>query len=147
MSTPLTEEEKERVRFALGYPGTTFGGEQAAAGIAFGISIPLQTAFLLEEAIQVLLTNPYAVDRARRILKTLDDIEQRLAAAGCVLVAEKVGEITLRGAKAGETYPDLLEREYRRWAQRLADHLGVPLYPFSEKLRPGAGTVRNVGVS
>lgn len=138
----LTESEKERVRYHLGYMATTFGSEQAAAGIAFGVARPTQTLFLVEQAIQTLLTNAFAIDRVRKILDNLDRIEDQLMCATSTLVAEQVGEIKLRGAEPGRTHPDLLEREYKRWACRLADVLGVPFYPFSTRFRgrgPGRG--------
>jgi len=51
--------------------------------------------------------------------------------------AMKLGEITLRtGPQDNEI--DMLEREYYRWAQRLADVLAVPLNIYSERFRYGA---------
>ena len=138
-TTPLTEEEKERIRYHLGYMETSFGSTMAAASIAFGIPRPAQTVFLLEQAIQILLTNPYAVDRVRSVLQVMDSLEDQLKNAACLLMAESVGEIKLRGAKSGETFPDLIEREYQRWGQRLADILGVPLYPYSTRYRKAGG--------
>lgn len=147
MPSPLTESEKERVRYHLGYLETSFGGNQAAASLQFGIPQPQQTIFLLEEAIQNLLTNMFAVERVRKILCTLDNIELQIEASTCSLVAETVGEITLHpGRSRGEYMPDLLEREYRRWAHRLADILGVPIYPYSMRFRR-QGPGRNVPVS
>lgn len=148
MPTPLTEEEKSRIRYHLGYAETSFGGAQAAASIAFGVAQPVQTAFLLEEAIQNLLVNIYAVARVQRILQTLDSIEDQLRASTCTLAAEALGELKLRGAEPGRTFPDLLEREYVRWAKRLADVLGVPLYGFAARFQGGAGSgIRSVPVA
>lgn len=138
MATPLTEEEKERIRYHLGYLETSFGSNQAAASLAFGIPRPSQTIFLVESAIQELLTNMYAVERVRRILCIMDQIEGKLVEALPQLAAEKLGDMTLRGAEQGVTYPDLLEREYARWGYRLADILGVPVYPYSARYRRAA---------
>lgn len=138
----LSEHEKEQCRFHLGYPETTFGEEQAAAGIQFGMARPVQTAFILELAIGSLLTNAYAVDRVRKMLCTLEDIQQKMLCATGQLGVARVGDIELRGAKAGETHTDLLEREYDRWKNRLADALGVPLYPYSTRNRRGRGSFR-----
>lgn len=123
----LTEQDKEKIRYHLGYLETSF-----ASSVAFGMPKPIQTIFLLESAMD-LLVNGYAVQRARVILCTMDDYEAKLRAAGCTLIAEKLGNMTLRSAKLGETYTDLLEREYIRWGNRLADVLGVTPYPFSAK--------------
>lgn len=130
----LTEEERERCRYHLGYMEASF-----AAALQFGIPRPAQTIFLLEQALNQ-ITNPFAEDRIRRVLFTLDDIEEKLRSALCVLVAEQLGELKLRGAEPGLTYPDLLEREYVRWAKRLADILGVPLYAYSDRFKKRTGT-------
>lgn len=142
----LTEAEKERVRYHLGYMGTSFGGNQAAASLSFGIPRPVQTMFLVEDAIQVLLTNELVCQRVRRVLAVLDGIEEKLAAATCQLGVESVGDIKLRGAEPGRTVTDMLEREYVRWAKRLADILGVPLYPYSDRFAAkGPGRTIPVG--
>lgn len=132
----LTPDEKERVMYHLGYMGT---GTSAAA-LQFGVARPVQTMFLLQSALE-LLTDPYAVNRVRRVLFTLDTIEQKLQESLCSLIAEQLGNMKLR-----EHYPDLLEKEYVRWARRLADIFGVPLYAFSDRFRP-KGPARNVPVS
>lgn len=111
-----------------------------AASLQFGVARPVQTMFLVQQAFE-LLTDPFAVDRVRRVLFTLDNIESKLQEALCSLVAEKLGNMTLR-----DKYPDLLEREYVRWARRLADIFGVPLYAFSERFKP-QGPARNVTVN
>lgn len=136
----LTEEEKERARYHLGYVETSF-----AAALQFGVPRPIQTIFLLEQALGLLL-NPYAVQRARTLLGKLDSIEEQMFEPGMqLLYAEQLGELKLRGAKIGETSTDLMEREYVRWANRLADMLGVPLYAYSERFKakgPGNRRVR-----
>lgn len=130
----LDEAEKERVRYHTGYMAASF-----AAAMQFGIPRPIQTIFLLEQAMN-LLNNQFAVERVRRMLVTLDDIEERL---GCLVLdttaVAKIGDMELRGADYGKTHGDLLEREYVRWARRLADHFGVPLYPYAARFRTGAG--------
>lgn len=124
--------DKERVRYHLGYLGT-----QDAASLVAGLPTSRQTLFLLESAMERLsvLSEP----RVLSLLQNLDHVEQCMADACCQLAAEQVGNLKLRGSKPGETYPDLLEREYGRWAKRLADVLGVPLYPFSARFKGGAG--------
>ena len=136
----LTEHEKECIRAALGYLETSF-----AASLQLGIPRPTQTLFLLEQSL-TLLTNDHALARMRNYLATVARIEQQMQAATCQLAVEKIGDITMRGAKAGQTYPDLLEREYVRWAKRIADMLGVMPYPYSERFRHHTGA-RMVPVS
>lgn len=121
----LTDEEKERIRYHLGYMESSF-----AASLQLGIPRPVQTIFLVEQAM-VLLTNEYAIDRVRRVLWTLDQIESKLQSALCSMIAEQLGDLKLRA-----DYPDKLEAEYVRWAKRLADIFGVPLYPYSDRFKP-----------
>lgn len=120
--------EKERIRYHLGYLNV-----QPAASITFGIPVPIQTMFLVEAAMNQVL--PTAEDRVRKILGILDRIECKLVEAIDFLVASKVDDTELR-----ENHPDLLEHEYCRWASRLSDELGAPLYPGSPKFRSLFGT-------
>jgi hypothetical protein len=134
----LGEEEKERVRYHLGYMATS----GSAASLQFGIPKPAQTIFLLEQAFS-LMTNQYAVGRVRKILSILDGIEDTMVSPGqATLLAEQLGTMKTRGTAPGQTATDLLEREYVRWAKRLADVMGVPLYPYADRFkRSGSGNV------
>ena len=138
----LTEEEKARVRHHTGYPEV-----QPAASIQFGVPRPVQTAFLLESAMGLLLIT--AVPRVREILQILDDLEQKIIDAQCYLVADKLGEISLAGAggdSQNRLATDRLEGEYVRWAQRLVDIFGVPLYPGSARFSNGGRKFGNIRV-
>jgi len=138
----LSEEEKERVRYHLGYLETNF-----AASLQLGIPRPIQTIFLVETAMSQ-LQNAYAVRRCRKILDALDSIEEQLLDPGVpLLYASQLGELKLRESQRGSTSTDLIEREYVRWANRLADMLGVPLYPYSARFKksgPGNVPVRTL---
>ncbi len=126
---PLSEQEKERVRYHLGYLEV-----QGAASIQFGIPRPLQTVFLVEEALTQLIEN--AVPRVRRILRVMDDVEDRLEESQVRLAAKQLDSLHLR-----DNEPDMLEKEYVRWGWRLADVFGVPIYPYSNRYRMATGTV------
>ncbi len=125
----LTEQEKERARYHLGYLNV-----QGAASIQFGIPRPLQTVFLLEQSFTSLIDA--ALPRLRRILRIMDDIEDQLIESQQRLSAKRLDGIELR-----ENEPDLLEREYVRWGRRLADLLGTPIYPYSERYKRHSGVV------
>ena len=127
----LSESEKERTRYHLGYLAT-----QGAASIQLGIPRPLQTLFLVEQAMNIIIEA--AVPRVRRLLKVLDDIEDQMIESQVRLSAKKLDGIELR-----DNEPDMLEREYKRWSGRLADMLGVPPYPYSNRNKGGikAGSV------
>ncbi len=123
----LTTEERERVRYHLGYLQV-----QPAASISFGIPRPIQTLFLVETALTNLLE--VAEPRVRRIIQVMDDIECKLIDSVDVLEASQMGDLHTR-----ENAPGLIDKEYYRWASRLADVLGVPLYPYSARFKQFVG--------
>ena len=125
---PLDDSEKERVRYHLGYLEVS-----PAASIQFGIPRPLQTVFLVETAMQNLIEN--ATNRVRSIISVMDGIEQKLVEA-----QDRLAAIQLDSLKLRENEPDMLEREYVRWGMRLADLLGAPIYPYSQRYRQYMGT-------
>lgn len=133
----LTAEEKQKARFHLGYPSV-----QPAASITFGIARPIQTLFLVETALNLIL--PDAEDELRRIIGIMDGVECRLVEAQDRLAAKRIDQLELRDDEPGQ-----LEGEYRRWGFRLADLLGVPVYAYSVKYKnrsgPFAGSISVVG--
>lgn len=131
----LTDQEKERVRYHLGYPEV-----QPAASITFGIPRPIQTMFLVESAMNYLM--PVAEDRVRSIIGVMDGVECRLIEAQDRLAAKRIDSLELR-----DDEPSQLETEYQRWGFRLADTLGVPVYAYSTKYRrSGTKSITNVSV-
>lgn len=118
---PLNTQDREKIRYHLGYINV-----QPAASITFGVPRPQQTLFLVETAMSNVLEE--AIPRVRKMVSVLDEIECRLIDAQDRMKATSMGEIKLREDEA-----DALEREYLRWAQRLADVLGVPLYAYSAR--------------
>ena len=124
----FTDEEKARIRHHTGYPEV-----QPAASIQFGIPKPIPLAFLIEQAMENVLDT--AIPRVRKILDVLDSLENQMIDAQCQLVADVLGDITLAGAGDAKSrlITDRLESEYVRWAKRLVDIFGVPLYPFSAR--------------
>ena len=137
----LSDRDKERCRYHLGYINTSF-----TASITLGIPRPLQTLFLVEDSMG-LLASPEAVNRVVCILDTMDAIEGQLRSAVTTLAASRLGELELHPLKdRGKLFTDSLDDEYRRWGARLADVLGVPFYPFSRRyMQSGPGS--NVRVS
>jgi hypothetical protein len=127
----LTTAERERVRYHLGYLQV-----EPAASISFGIPRPIQTLFLVETALTNLLE--VAEPRLRKIIQVMDDIECKLIDSVDVLEASQMGDLHTR-----ENAPGLIDKEYYRWASRLADMLGVPLYPYSARFKQfiGGGNV------
>lgn len=131
---PLSEGEKQKARYHLGYPALT-----AAASLAFGVPTLTQTNFLVESALTRLLEP--SLEQVRRIITIMDGIEEHLVSAQERLAAIQLEELHLR-----EDEPDKLEGEYRRWGHRLADIVGAPINPFSLRYRGGVGAVTSVPI-
>ncbi len=132
---PLTDDEKQRVRYHLGYPAVT-----STASVQFGVPAFSQQLFMVENNLTKLLEN--AVEQVRRISMLMDNIEHKLIDAQDRLAATRLEDLELR---ADET--DSLEGEYRRWGYRLAELVGCPVYLYSERYKAGgANRVTNVTV-
>lgn len=129
----LTDEEKARARYHLGYPSIS-----TAASIQFGLPALTQTNFLVENALPKLLES--ILPRVRGILTTMDGIEDKLVAAQDRLAATQLEDLHLR-----EDETDMLDGEYRRWGYRLAEIIGCPVYPYSQRyMRGGANMVQSI---
>lgn len=131
--TALSENDRARVRHHLGYLNV-----EPSGAIALGFPAAQQPQFLVERAMDRVI--PAAISRILCTLDTLDKIEGAMAASICRLSAQQLGELKIRNSNEEPTEGDLLEREYRRWAMRLADDLGAPLNPFSERFRAGSAS-------
>lgn len=137
----LTLAERERIRYHLGYLATPF-----APSIQLGIARPIQTMFLLEDAL-MLINDKLVCDRLRKLLCIVDGLEKKMAQVACQgeLGVEQLGEMQLHPLRdRGMLHTDSLEREYRRWTDRIADILGAPKYAYSTRnQRRGPGTTIN----
>jgi len=122
----LTDAIKQRIRYHMGYANIS-----PMIAMINGVARPQQTSFLIDVALENVLadTIPYVM----RIVQQMDSIEDEIGEARAYLAVEKVDTIVLRGAERGYTHTDLLEREYVRWSNRLADILGCPKYPFAAR--------------
>lgn len=131
----LTLKEKERIRYHLGYPNVS-----PAAALSYGMVRSQDMSFLVDLSMENI--RPEAEDTVRGLIQTLNDIE-------CVMrgdaidrmAATRIGNLQLNGMEQ-----DALEAEIRRWAKRLSETLGCPVYPYSEKFqsvsRGRAGSIR-----
>lgn len=131
----LTDGEKQRIRYHLGYPSLT-----DAASLSFGVPTLNQTNHLVESALNRLLEP--SLEQIRSIVRVMDGIELQLISAQSRLRAEKLEELTLRGDEC-----DALEGEYRRWGYRLADIIGAPIYPYSMRYKSGGNMVTSVPIN
>lgn len=119
----FSDEEKNKVRYHMGYLVTL-----GAASIQLGFPRASQPMFLVDQALE--RVPEAAGGMVRRLIAVLDSTEERIIQSQRRLAADAVGEIKLRPDEPGQ-----LEREYQRWAQRLADLLGAPLNAYSERFR------------
>lgn len=117
---PLNADEKERVRYHLGYLNIS---QQTALGLGFPSASQLQ--FIVESSMNEVL--PESEKTVRRAIQELDCIEDQLSTFRTSLEVTKSGNVGIRGPEAFAE----LERQYGWWSGRLADNLGVPLNPFS----------------
>jgi CO/xanthine dehydrogenase Mo-binding subunit len=133
----LTDPEKARIRYQLGYAGTT-----DAASMTMGAPSSRQENFMIESAMDrvQLAAEPILRD----LLAECEKVEAELKRARPQLQVAKTGRTELRSNEAGKSVTDSFEREHTRWALRLAEYLGTPLGPYSRRFNQSAGRVGSV---
>lgn len=119
----ISDADKERARYHLGYMTVT-----VASSFAFGIPQVTEVQWMFESAITRVRVE--SESRITSILDKLDQIECTLFNASSELFAKRAGDL-----EPNLEQPDMVEREYARWATRLADMLGVMPYPFSARFQ------------
>lgn len=125
----LTTRDRSRIRYHLGYLAVG-----PAASLSFGLPRPINTMFMVEDSMNNLIDDGWNVENVLRIIGILDGIECRLVAAQDYLSASELGSLKVRPDQT-----QALEIEYCRWMARLADILGVPSYPYSQRAQQMAG--------
>lgn len=126
---PLTPTEKVKVRYHLGYPNVT-----AVGSYQLGVPIPIQTMFLVESSMDRIIDEALPV--VRDLIATLDEIECRMRKGFSHRAAKRIGDIEINEKEIHD-----LEAEHTRFASRLAEMLGVPLYAFSSKFKGRVGNL------
>lgn len=127
----LTEQEKNRIRHHCGYLVVN-----PVSSIQLGVPRASQPQFLVELAMNSIPDT--AIGQIRRWIAILDGIEEQMIDANGRLVAKKVGNIDLN-----ENEHSALAAQYNKWAQVLADDLGIPLNAYSERFRGGPGSINS----
>jgi len=140
VSFTLTEQDKEAVRYHLG-----FFNVDPSASITLGFPAGTEPMFLVERAMNR-ISSQYAISRIKKILVHLEFLEESMMGATQRLQALQVDEIKIRNSRDEVTEQDELEHEYNRWAHRLAESMGVPLNPMSRRFG-GAGPVTSIRVA
>lgn len=120
---PLTEEEKEKIRRHMGYPGTS-----TASTLAMGLPTSLEFNHLVEAQMDRL--REAAIPIARELIDTMDGLLQAKKEAVDLLAVSQLDTIKIRSDQI-----DQIDRQYFQWACQLADLLRAPLYPGAEKFK------------
>jgi len=118
----LTQEERARTRYHLGFPNIAAG-----AALALGFPAAGHPAYLLEAAMNDIV--PEAEPKFREVLHQCECIERQIMDAKKRLQAVSVGGVILRGPEELEA----LEDQYDYWTDALVDIFGVNKNPFSKK--------------
>lgn len=119
MASLSQSEQADALRF-LGY--ANWSG--LAQSFQLGFPAPSQPEFLVREAFRRI--DDEGLERVRRDLCELRDIENQLSSARGRMKAVRIGELA---TNPNETMQ--LRRELKYWTARLADDLGSPPNPFS----------------
>lgn len=133
---PLTDEERVKVRYHLGFPQIS-----PSQSLAFGAVIPTQANFLIEASMNNLIVG--AEEIVRSLICTLDEIECLMRRALPDLQVSRTGG----GVELDTGYNDRLEAEYNRFAGRLADVFAVPFHPYAMRFSTGLkGVAKSIPV-
>jgi hypothetical protein len=121
----LSDEEKSRIRYYLGYPVavdvTTF---------TLGIPAVAQTLFILEGQMNKIPEG--AVGLVRNCVAVLDGIEAQLVEAQAYFAATRVSDINVN-----DRHTEKLDAEARKWILKLAELLGAPVNVYSTRMNSG----------
>lgn len=119
----LKTQDRSRIKYHLGYLATG-----VAASLQFGVPRPIETLFLVEDAMSNIIDDGFNIQNILRILGILDGIECKLVEAQDYFPAAKTGTIEIN-----EKHLDQLYETYYDWSAKLADVLGVPMYPYARR--------------
>lgn len=120
---PLTPLLRAKVKRHLGYPLIS-----AVETLRSGIkpSGPDDLVFALEPAMDHLL--PEAEQMVLEIIRQLECLEKQMGVQASDLAVLAVGSIQM----AGREGMSAVESEYRKWAKKLSDTVGIPFYRHSQ---------------
>jgi len=127
---PLIPQQKEQILYYCGYTAAVI-----SSSLSFGQPLPRETMFLIQATVDN-WANELAIPRILQHLTILEKIECLLVEALDRLSTVKVGAVEIRQDETTQ-----LENEYNRWANRLADHIGVPFYAYSNRFKAQAGVM------
>lgn len=130
----FTSQQQFQLLYHCGYTAATI-----QSSLSFGQPVPRETMFLIQRTIAE-WDNAASMEKIGQIVTTLEKIECLLVDALDRLSVVRSGSVEIRQDETKQ-----LEEEYNRWANRLADVLGVPFYAYSNRFKQSVGvTVGNI---
>jgi hypothetical protein len=124
MAALVTDDEKNRVRWHLGYHLV-----ESVATFALGVPAAMQTTFMIEGAMNRILSTPGAIEKFRQTLERLDCIENEIMCGIDLASVDVLDTITVRKDRLRE-----LARYYRLFQSALANALGVVPNPWDQRV-------------
>lgn len=127
---PLTDEQKDKVRYHLGYTGLSLVGT-----LSFGGVVVQQMAFLLEKNLTNLRESMVPI--VQQLICNLDELD-------CLLMqAARDGRIvrTGGGVQINLDQAAAVKAQYVDWAGRLADQFSVTFDPLSRRFAAASSGV------
>lgn len=124
MGALVTETEKNRARYHLGY----FLVESAST-FALGVPAAMQTTFMVEGALDRIMTTPGAVEKFRQTLERLDCIENEIMCGIDLASVDVLDTITVNKNRLRE-----LAKYYRLFQTALAGLLGIVPNPWDQRM-------------
>lgn len=120
MGALVTDEEKSRARHHLGYIQV-----EAVATFSLGIPAAMQTTFMIEGALNRIMTTPGAIEKFRQLLERLDCVENEVFCGVDLASVDVLDTITVRKDRLRE-----LAKYYLIAVGGLENLLGVPRNPW-----------------
>ena len=121
---PLAEEEKVRVRDALGFLNSS-----ELSTYVLGLPAGIETQFMIERAMN-LYVKESALPMIRQILCELNGLEESRCAVRKTIGVEAIGGIRMRAPS--DAFAEL-NKEFIRLVGRLANAFGVAPNPFDNR--------------
>lgn len=118
---PFTDEEKVRIRHAMGYLNVS-----EVSTYQLGIPAAVETQYLIETAMNKIL--PEGETFMRNLLTRLETIESQMMENLENLAVESIDEIKINPKEHTK-----LRREYKHWQLSLANMLGIPPNPNDQR--------------
>lgn len=134
-SAVLTEEEKDRILYHMGY-----GVVNVASLFTLGMPAMSEPLYIAASAVNHIKVS--SIQLVREIVAVLDRIDRADVEDIDYIPAAELGELKLAPDRQ-----DRIKEKRRDWAQRLSDVLIAPLNPYSDRFGGGGRLQRNFRVA